>query len=457
MKTIVLFLSLFTALHSNSQTIGLETFASGFSSPVEITNAGDSRLFVVEKGGKIKILNSDKTTNTTAFLDLTGQVATSNEQGLLGLAFHPNYASNGLFFINYTNTFGNTVIAKYTVNSGNPNVANAGGSIILTIAQPFANHNGGTLKFGPDGFLYIGMGDGGSGGDPANRAQNTTDLLGKMLRIDVNSGTPYGIPANNPYVGITGADEIWALGLRNPWKFSFDKVKNNLWIADVGQNNIEEINVVSATQAGINYGWHCYEGNTAYSAPATDCPSASSLQFPLIDINHSTGACSVTGGYVYNGSSYPNFKGLYFFTDYCNPKIGMLTTTGTISYSSVFTGNNFSTFGEDSSGELYIAALNNGTIYKIKDTSPLGVNTSEIAPFIVYSNPIKSEIIIRKSDKNYPTEVSLFDMNGKMILQQKTTDKPENSVKTTHLSKGIYILTIKNDLGQFSSQQLIVE
>jgi len=454
MKTIVLFLTLFATHYSNSQTIGLETFATGFSSPVEITNAGDSRLFVVEKGGKIKILNTDKTTNATAFLDLTGQVATGNEQGLLGLAFHPNYASNGVFFINYTNTAGNTVIAKYTVNSVNPNVANAIGSIILTIAQPFANHNGGTLKFGPDGYLYIGMGDGGGSGDPANRAQNNTDLLGKILRIDVNSGTPYGIPANNPYVGIAGADEIWALGLRNPWKFSFDKVKNNLWIADVGQNNIEEINFVGTTEAGINYGWRCYEGNTAYNT--TGCPSASSLKFPLIDINHTTGACSVTGGYVYNGSSYPNFKGLYFFTDYCSPKIGILTATGTITYSQVFTGNNFSTFGEDSSSELYIAALNNGTIYKIKDTS-LGVNNPEIAPFIVYHDPTKSEIIIQKSDKNYPTEVSLFDMSGKMILQQKTEDKPENKIKTTHLSKGIYILTIKNNLGELSSQRLIIE
>lgn len=456
MKIAVLFLALFTASFSNSQTIGLETFAIGFSRPVEITNAGDSRLFVVEKGGKIKILNADKTTNTTAFLDLTGQVATGNEQGLLGLAFHPDYASNGLFFINYTNTSGNTVIAKYTVNSGNPNIANAStGSIILTIAQPFANHNGGTLKFGPDGFLYIGMGDGGDGGDPGNRAQNTTDFLGKMLRIDVNSGTPYGIPADNPYFGITGADEIWALGLRNPWKFSFDKVKNNLWIADVGQNNIEEINVAGSTEAGINYGWRCYEGNSAYNT--TGCPSASSFKFPLIDINHSTDVCSVTGGYAYNGSIYPNFKGLYFFTDYCNPKIGMLTTTGTITYSSVFSGNNFSTFGEDSSGELYIAAINNGTIYKIKDTSPLGLNTPETTPFTAYLNPTKSEIIIQKSDKSYPTEVSIFDMSGKMILQQKTTNKPENSIKTTHLSKGIYILKIKNNLGEHSTQQLIIE
>ncbi|HSN49313.1 MAG TPA: PQQ-dependent sugar dehydrogenase, partial [Flavobacterium sp.] len=351
MKTAVLFLALLSLNYSNSQTIGLETFASGFSSPLEITNAGDSRLFVVEKGGKIKILNSNGTTNTTAFLDISGLVSTNSERGLLGLAFHPNYASNGLFFINYTNLTGNTVIAKYIVDSGNPNAANvSSASILLTIVQPYANHNGGTLKFGPDGFLYIGMGDGGSSGDPENRAQNNSVLLGKMLRIDVNSGTPYGIPNDNPYVGIAGADEIWAIGLRNPWKFSFDKIKNNLWIADVGQNNIEEINVAGTTEAGLNYGWRCYEGNTAYNTTA--CPPQASMKFPLAVINQSTGACSVTGGYVYNGTSYPNFKELYFFTDYCNPQIGMLTTTGTISYSQTFAGNNFSTFGEDNSGEL---------------------------------------------------------------------------------------------------------
>lgn len=455
MKTAVLLLALLSLNYSHSQTIRLEIFASGFTSPVEISNAGDSRLFVVEKGGKIKILNSNKTTNATPFLDISTLVSNGSEQGLLGLTFHPNYASNGQFFINYTNLSGSTVIAKYTVDSGNPNIANASSaSILLTIAQPYTNHNGGTLKFGPDGYLYIGMGDGGSGGDPGNRAQNSTELLGKMLRIDVNIGSPYGIPNNNPYVGIPGADEIWAIGLRNPWKFSFDKIKNNLWIADVGQNNIEEINVVNTSEAGLNYGWRCYEGNSAYNT--TGCPSQASMKFPLAVINHSSGACSVTGGYIYNGTNYPNFKEFYFFSDYCNPQIGMMSSTGTITYSQTFSGNNFSTFGEDNTGELYIAAINNGTIFKIKDTS-LSLNTPETPQFIVYPNPTKSEIIIQKSNNNYPTEATLFDLNGKMILQQKTIDKPENSIKTTHLSKGFYVLTIKNDQGQLSTHRLIVE
>ncbi|MFV5694067.1 PQQ-dependent sugar dehydrogenase [Flavobacterium sp. LB3P122] len=455
MKTALLLLTSFCLNFSSAQTIALETFASGFTSPVEITNAGDSRMFVVEKVGKIKILNANGTTNTTSFLDITGQVSTGSEQGLLGLAFHPNYSANRVFFINYTNLSGNTVIAKYTVDSGNPNIANASsGSIILIIVQPYANHNGGSLKFGPDGFLYIGMGDGGGAGDPENRAQNSNVLLGKMLRIDVNIGTPYGIPSDNPYVGITGADEIWAIGLRNPWKFSFDKIKNNLWIADVGQNNIEEINIAGTTQAGLNYGWRCYEGDAPYNTTA--CPSQASMKFPTSVINHSTGACSVTGGYVYNGITYPNFKGMYFFSDYCNPQIGMLTTTGTVAYSQVFTGNNFSTFGEDSNGELYIAAINSGTVFKIKD-SALGVNTPEISQFIIYPNPTKSEIVIQKSNKNYPTEITLFDLAGKMLLQQKTGDKTVNIVKTNNLPKGFYILTIKNDQGNLSTHRLIIE
>lgn len=455
MKTAVFFLALFFFNYSNSQTIGLETFASGFTSPVEISNAGDSRLFVVEKGGKIKILNSNKTTNATPFLDISTQVSTGSEQGLLGLAFHPNYASNGQFFINYTNLSGNTVIAKYTVDSGNPNIANSSsGSILLTIAQPFANHNGGTLKFGPDGFLYIGMGDGGSGGDPGNRAQNSTELLGKMLRIDVNTGSPYGIPPTNPYVGITGNDEIWAVGLRNPWKFSFNRLNGDLWIADVGQNAIEEIDkVANPLTPGLNFGWRCYEGNTDYDTSSGTCPAYASTVPPINQYTHGANRCSITGGYVYTGTTYPNFQNKYFFGDYCTAEIGWVNAAGTLTWNYDAAGV-INTFGEDMNGELYVAVSN--AIYKIIDTS-LGINTPETSQFIVYPNPIKSEIIIQKSNNNYPTEATLFDLNGKMILQQKTMDKPENNIKTNNLSKGFYILSIKNDQGQLSTHRLIIE
>ncbi|AOW08905.1 PQQ-dependent sugar dehydrogenase [Flavobacterium gilvum] len=455
MKTSLFFITFLFLNYSHSQIIGLQNFASGFTKPAEITNIGDDRLFVVEQGGIIKILNSNGTVNSSPFLNITGQVSTGGEQGLLGLAFHPNYASNGFFYTNHTNTAGNTVITRYSVDNANPNLANpSSGTILLTIAQPYANHNGGTLKFGPDGYLYIGMGDGGSGGDPENRAQNINELLGKMLRIDVNSGTPYGIPSSNPYVGVAGADEIWAIGLRNPWKFSFDKTLGNLWIADVGQNNVEEINVAPASQAGINYGWRCYEGNDAYNT--VSCASQTTMKFPINTINHSSGACSVTGGHVYNGTAFPNFKGLYFFTDYCNPKIGMITSGGTVTYSQAFTGNNFSTFGEDKNGELYIASLNSGTIYKIIDTS-LPVDTFDQTQFAIYPNPAHSEIIIQKSNKNYPVEVTLFDMEGKMLLKQKTENKKTNSIQMEHLSKGLYIVTVKNDQGQLLTYKLIFE
>ena len=248
MKKITTLLILLFGQFAIGQAIGLTAFVTGFTSPVDIEHpAEDTRLFVVQQTGAIRILNANGTINPTNFLTLTtATISNGSERGLLGLAFHPNYATNGYFYVNYTNTAGNTVIARYTV-SANPDVADAtSATTILTVPQPFSNHNGGSLKFGPDGYLYIGMGDGGSAGDPGNRAQNINENLGKMLRIDVDAASPYGIPADNPYVGITGNDEIWAVGLRNPWKFSFDMANGDLWIADVGQNQYEEINKIAA-------------------------------------------------------------------------------------------------------------------------------------------------------------------------------------------------------------------
>jgi len=438
-----------------SQTVALESFGTGFSSPVEITHAGDTRLFVVERGGAIKILNANGTVNPTPFLNLSGIISSGGERGLLGLAFHPNYSTNGFFYVNYTNTAGNTVISRYSVNSGNPDVANASSaSILLTITQPYSNHNGGSVKFGPDGYLYIGMGDGGSGGDPENRAQNINELLGKMLRIDVNNGTPYGIPANNPYVGIAGADEIWAIGVRNPWKFSFNRSNGDLWIADVGQNNFEEINKVSSTQAGLNYGWRCYEGNAAYNA--TGCAAQSTMTFPLAVTTHSAGNCSITGGYVYTGTTYPNFQNKYFFTDYCASKIGMIDNSGNITYSANFSGNSFVTFGEDNNGELYVGSINNGTIYKIKDSS-LGTSDFGKTAFTVYPNPARAEINIKSSGSNFPTEVTVFDMNGKQVAFQKTQNPELNTIKTSHLATGLYLLHIMDNNGNTATHKLAIE
>ncbi|WP_442787158.1 PQQ-dependent sugar dehydrogenase [Flavobacterium suncheonense] len=445
----------FFSCESQSQTgtVGLQTFATGFASPVAIENCGDSRLFVVEQDGLIKILNSNGTTNATPFLNISSLTNQSGEQGLLGLAFHPNYASNGFFYINYTNLSGNTVIARYSVNSSNPDIANPAGTILLTIAQPFSNHNGGTLKFGPDGYLYIGMGDGGSGGDPGNRAQNINELLGKMLRIDVNSGTPYGIPPTNPYVGVAGADEIWAIGLRNPWKFSFDRLTGDLWIADVGQNLYEEVNRAASTESGLNYGWRCYEGNAAYNT--TGCAPQNTMKAPLLTTEHSGGFCSITGGYVYRGSQFPNFQGKYFFSDYCKAQIGMSDASGNVTFSATFSGNNFVTFGEDVNGELYVASIGNGTIYKITDSS-LSTAAFGKTSFRIYPNPVKSEVYIQHSNAmNYATSIVLLDANGKKIVSKKTVNQPLLSLNTENLQAGFYFLKLTDNLGLTSVHKLI--
>ncbi|WP_445456074.1 PQQ-dependent sugar dehydrogenase [Flavobacterium sp. HNIBRBA15423] len=444
-----LILLLLCSVFSVAQTISLQSFATGFSSPLEITNAGDSRLFVVEKGGLIKILNDNGTVNTTPFLDVSLLVSTTSERGLLGLAFHPDYATNGYFFINYSNTSGDTVIARYSVYAANPNVANpSSATILMTIDQPYDNHNGGSLKFGSDGYLYIGMGDGGSGGDPQGYAQNTTIdgsnpsriYLGKMLRIDVNETTApfYSIPATNPFVGQAGKEEIWAIGLRNPWKFSFDSATGDLWIADVGQGNLEEINKTTfPLTAGLNYGWRCYEGNTAFNTAG--CPVSSSLTFPLLDINHSTGACSITGGYVYNGTTYPNLQGKYLFTDYCDSRIGIVTSTGNLSYSSSFPGNNFVSFGEDVNRELYVAAINNGTIYKITDSS-LSTEDFEKNGFSVYPNPAKESFTLSNSNNIIAKTITIYDIAGKNVLTKTVNES--NIISTSTLEKGIYTVSI---------------
>lgn len=442
MKKLLLTILAFTSYISFSQTIAIQSFATGFSSAVEIAHANDSRLFVVQQGGLIRILNSDGTKNTTPFLNLTSLVSSGSERGLLGLAFHPDYATNGYFFVNYTNTSGSTVIARYSVSTTNPDVANTTATILMTIPQPYSNHNGGTIKFGPDGYLYIGMGDGGSGGDPGNRAQNISENLGKMLRIDVNvTDTPYySSPASNPYVGISGNDEIWAIGVRNPWKFSFNRLNDDLWIADVGQNNIEEINKIASPQtAGLNFGWRCYEGNVAYNT--SGCAALTTMTMPLAQYTHAQG-CSITGGYEYTGTMYPNFSNKYFFADYCENRIAYAnTTTGTITYTPYFTGssNNFTSFGEDMNGELYIT--NSSIIYKIVDTSLATVAFNKEA-FSVYPNPTNSTFTIKSSNGTEITKIELFDAAGKLVLSKENLHSNLQTLDVATLSKGVYIVNV---------------
>lgn len=374
--------SLLIAGAAAAQDLTLTPFASGFTRPVAIAHAGDSRLFVVQKNGVIRVVQSDGTVLPTPFLDLTGQVATGNEQGLLGLAFHPDHANNGFFYIDYTDTAGDTVVARYSV-SGDPNVADAGSATtLLTVDQPFANHNGGDLHFGPaDGYLYISLGDGGAFCDPGDEAQDGASLLGKMLRIDVDGGAPYAVPASNPFVGPDGvADEIWAVGLRNPWRFSFDRATHDLYIGDVGQNRNEEIDFQPASSAGgENYGWDCREGFDAASLAPSSCGTTAACMpltmftEPVTDYDHSEG-CSVTGGFVYRGSSIPALVGTYLYSDYCAGELlGLTTTNGGMSWSAESFGtpvaNLFPTaFGEDVAGELYVAS-DTGTVYRVRSAA----------------------------------------------------------------------------------------
>jgi glucose/arabinose dehydrogenase len=350
---------------------------TGLNKPVAITHAGDgsNRLFITQQRGRIRIYEGGQVL-PTPFLDIRDRVSCCGERGLLSAAFHPNYPSNGFFYINYTNTEGNTVIARYTVSS-DPNVADPNSATLLReIPQPFANHNGGQLQFGPDGYLYIGMGDGGSEGDPQNNAQDLGTLLGKMLRIDVEGGSPYAIPPDNPFVGNSEArDEIWAWGLRNPWRFSFDPLKGHLFIADVGQGEREEINFQPAgSPGGENYGWPRMEGTQCFK-PSTGCNDGT-LTLPVIEYEHDLG-CSVIGGYRYRGTQLPHHYGTYFYGDFCSGRIWGARRDGQGRWVSTELLNPpafmISTFGENERRGLFVADYASGTIYRLvtRNDSPL--------------------------------------------------------------------------------------
>ncbi len=357
--------------------IQLKEFASGFTKPVDITHCGDSRLFIVEQNGYIWIVDTLGNKSAQPFLDIDARVQSSgNEQGLLGLAFHPNYAQNGYFYVYYTkNNGGDTRVARFSRDSVNINKADPNSEqVILEEDQPFANHNGGSLKFSPkDGYLYIGLGDGGSAGDPNNTGQKKSTFLGKILRIDVTPGaTPYTVPANNPFVGNTEfKPEIWSWGWRNPWRFSFDLVTGDFWIGDVGQNVREEIDFEPAGVGGRNYGWRCYEGNAAYNTAG--CQGQNNYTAPIFDYTHTNAnGCSVTGGFIYRGAKYPDLYGCYLFADYCSgrwwyTRLNADGITGTTNVLANLTPYEYSGFGEDLKGELYVAALSSGKIYKITE------------------------------------------------------------------------------------------
>lgn len=353
--------------------IVLEPVFTGFQAPVYVTHVGEdssggSRLFVVEKAGRIYLVEDD-VVQLAPFLDITDRVGSEgSEQGLLSVAFPPDFAASGLFYVDYTDRRGDTVIARYQLLAGDPRQADPNSEQrILQIDQPAANHNGGQLQFGPDGYLYIGMGDGGRAGDPWGNAQNPGVLLGKILRVNVTGADTYTIPADNPFLDRPDArPEVWALGLRNPWRFAFDRTTRDLYIADVGQNVYEEVNVQPATSpGGENYGWDVMEAGHCFE-PQTGCDS-SGLVLPVGEYDHTQG-CSITGGYVYRGTRYPHLAGVYFFGDFCSGNIWGLRQAATGEWEMALllsTGLNISSFGEDLAGEIYVVGYRDGIIYHL--------------------------------------------------------------------------------------------
>lgn len=345
-----------------------EVVASGLSNPLHLTAPpGDDRLFVVEQPGRIRIVRDGQLLETP-FLDITGKVESGGEQGLLSVAFHPDYATNGRFYVDYTEAgSGDTRVERYTVSGANPDRADpASATTILSVAQPASNHNGGLVTFGPDGMLYVGLGDGGGGGDPDENGQDPSTLLGSLLRLDADGGDPYAVPPDNPFVGDPdGRDEIWAYGLRNPWRYAFDPAEDLLYVADVGQQDREEVNAVEAGRGGVNYGWDVMEGDLCFEPP--DGCDRTGLTLPVLVYGHDEG-CSVTGGRVYRGDALPQLRGHYFYADFCAGWVRSFRLSGgevteRREWPLGDLGSILS-FGEDAAGELYVLSAD-GDVYRL--------------------------------------------------------------------------------------------
>lgn len=349
----------------------LATVATGLDFPLDLTAPrNDPRLFVVEKTGRIRVIENGAVL-PAPFLDLHDRVSGGPEQGLLGLAFDPAYSTNGRFVVNYTDLNGDTRISAFRV-SADPDVADVSTeTVLLAVPQPFPNHNGGGLAFGPDGYLYAGLGDGGGGGDPNGNGQSLATLLGKLLRIDLNGGTPYAVPPDNPFAAAAGPatrGEIWSYGLRNPWRFSFDRLTHDLYIGDVGQDAHEEIDVAPGGGGGLNFGWNRMEGAHCYPPTAGDACDRAGLTLPVVDYDHGQG-CSVTGGYVYRGAAIPDLQGVYLYGDYCQGFVRSFRFAGGQAtdqrdWQALRPSGNVTSFGEDAAGEVYVLTAQGG-VYRI--------------------------------------------------------------------------------------------
>ncbi|HXQ38944.1 MAG TPA: PQQ-dependent sugar dehydrogenase, partial [Anaerolineales bacterium] len=434
----------------------LQPVISGLSQPVFITHADDNsnRLFIIERAGKIRIVKNNALL-PTPFLDMQSIVnSVGSEEGLLALAFHPQFESNGYFYTVHTNSSGSIALSRFTASPSNTDQASFGSRTeLLVIPHPTnRNHNGGTLAFGPDGYLYWSTGDGGGSGDPSNNAQNLNSLLGKILRLDVNSASPYAVPPTNPFYNDPNPavrEEIWAYGLRNPWRFSFDNLTHDIYIGDVGQSNIEEIDFQAANSSGgENYGWRVMEGNQCYN-PSTGCNQSGKV-LPITQYNHTLG-CSVTGGYVYRGSNYPSLYGHYFYGDYCSGRLfSIYKDTLSVWQPAVElkdTSFNISTFGEDEQRELYLADYATGTLYNIRYEDPVtlsgNVGVGEVT--LSYTDGI-AKTVTTSGNGGYSFQVS-HSWNGDVTPSHPcyTFNPPSQSYSnvTTNQTAQNYTATLK--------------
>jgi glucose/arabinose dehydrogenase len=350
-------------------------FAKGLATPTSIATTDiqdDSRLFVTEQAGMIRAVDN-KGEVSAPVLNIVSKVLNNGEMGLLGAAFHPKFQADHYVYVYYINKAQQSVVARYTMDPAAGTADPASEKVLLTLQQTYNNHKGGQLQFGTDGYLYIAIGDGGSAGDPNAHGQDLTNWFGKILRIDVNHGDPYAVPATNPFAHSTNKavkPEIWAYGLRNPWRFSFDSKTQDLYIADVGQDAYEEVDVQSAgSQGSQNYGWRCYEGLHTFNTAG--CKAADQYVKPVLEYDHSNNRCSITGGYVYRGSAEPALFGAYIYSDYCTGEtmVAMKQDNAWKQLSTTPTGHNISTFGQDNAGELYYADSNSGEIFHITDSA----------------------------------------------------------------------------------------
>lgn len=440
---------------SSQATFELEPFAEGFNEPLVIVNAGDQHLFVGEKAGKIWRLRVNGEKRSVPFLDISGRVKSNgDEQGILGIAFHPQYKQNGFFFVTYTNKQGDIVLSRFNVTNNPHKAAGSSELILLVTEHPFENHNAGCLQFGQDGYLYMSEGDGGNAGDPHNNAQDPSVLLGKMLRLDVNSVNGYTIPPTNPFVGIEGyRPEIWAMGLRNPWRWSFDRLTGDMYIGDVGQDLWEEVDFQPASSTGgENYGWNCYEGVAPFEP--VHCSNGEVVTFPIITYPHGDD-CTVIGGYVYRGTQFPDMVGKYFFNDYCSGWYRMATQVNNEwIVTDIFKEEPFEyvAFGEAKNGELYVADFEGGEVLHLVQTG----NKLAAQPLIpmelsLYPNPNSGSFTVEyagAAEEKITMEVT--NMLGQSVVSESINVVKGRNVINLSLPvnlKGNYMLVFHSQNG----------